>query len=143
MVLRREAIRERLLHLEEVLSQLAELGHPDGAELRQDFRTRWTVERGLQLAAEISFDIGNHILSAHFGASARDYEDILEQLAARGVIEGELRERLRGLGGFRNILVHGYLRIDSDRVSAGLSTSARDFSEFSLAIGRWLEALGS
>jgi len=35
-----------------------------------------------QLAAEILLDTGNHILSAHFGESARDYEDVITQLAA-------------------------------------------------------------
>ncbi len=141
MVLRREAIRERLLRLEEVLSQLGEFGAPDAAALRRDFQRRWAVERGLQLAAEIAFDIGNHILSAHFGASAQDYEDILEQLAARGVVGTELRTRLRGLGGFRNILVHGYLRIDQQQVADALARSARDFTEFSLAVRSWIESL--
>ncbi|MBI1818212.1 MAG: DUF86 domain-containing protein [Deltaproteobacteria bacterium] len=60
----------------------------------------------LQLGAEIIFDIGNHILSAYFGTSAQDYEDILPQLATRGVIPEALHQRLKGLGGFRNILVH-------------------------------------
>jgi uncharacterized protein YutE (UPF0331/DUF86 family) len=83
----------------------------------------------------------NHISSAHFGASAQDCEDILEQLAARGVIGTELRTRLRGLGGFRNILVHGYLRIDQEQVAGALAHSARDFTEFSLAVRSWIESL--
>ena len=48
--------------------------------------------RGLQLGAEILFDVGNHILSAHFGVSATDYEDIIVQLGSHGVIDASLRE---------------------------------------------------
>ncbi len=70
MVLRPEAVRERLLRLEEVISRLEELRRLDARALREGFREVWAVERGLQLGAEIVLDVGNHILSAHFGVSA-------------------------------------------------------------------------
>jgi hypothetical protein len=94
-----------------VLSRLQELQR-EGVDPRGDFRQAWLAERGLQLAAEIALDIGNHILSAHFGVSARDYEDVLTQLAACGVIDAELRTR--GLGA-SVLLVHGYLKLDGPR----------------------------
>jgi uncharacterized protein YutE (UPF0331/DUF86 family) len=139
VVLRPEAIRERLLHLEEVVSRLEELRRDDQAGHSPGFRDIWAVERGLQLAAETVFDIGNHILSAHFGVSAHDYEDILAKLGELGVVDSALRERLRGLGGFRNILVHGYLGIDPDRVRDALRRGPGDFNAFSVAIRLWLE----
>lgn len=103
------------------------------------FRDEWAVERGLHLGAEILFDIGNHILSAHFGVSAADYEDIVVQLGVAGVIDSTLRDRLTGLGGFRNILVHGYLRVNSERVLDALARAPEDFADFAAAIRRWLE----
>lgn len=141
MVLRPEAVRERLLRLEEVLSNLEELQR-EGVDPRGDFRQAWLAERGLQLAAEIAFDIGNHILSAHFGVSASDYEDVLTQLARCGVIDPELRERFRGLGGFRNLLVHGYLRLDANRVAEVLAAAPERFSALARAIRIWLDSLG-
>ena len=136
MVLRPEAIKERLLRLEEVISHLEQLGTPGEQDLRADFRTAWLAERGLQLAAEIAFDVGNHILSAHFGASARDYEDILEQLGERGVIDADLRDRFRGLGGFRNILVHGYLAVDPIRVHAAVTQRLGDLERFAACMAQ-------
>jgi uncharacterized protein YutE (UPF0331/DUF86 family) len=138
VVPRPEALRERLLKLEEVVSRLEEIGPVDSAVLRLSFRDAWAAERGLQIAAEAIFDIGNHVLSAHFGVSSKDYEDIVPQLAAHGVISDELRLRLKGLGGFRNILVHGYLRIDADRVSAHLSSAPEVFSEFAREVRQWM-----
>jgi len=136
MVLRADAVRERLLKLEEVISTLEAIGQPTSAG---DPRDAWARERGLQLGAEIVLDVGNHILSAHFGVSAQDYEDIIAQLGARGVLEPELRARLKGLGGFRNILVHGYLRLDPARVEAYLQRAPTDFADFTRAIRGWLE----
>jgi uncharacterized protein YutE (UPF0331/DUF86 family) len=138
LVLRPEAIRERLLRLEEVVSRLEELARLDRQTLRAGFRDAWAAERGLQLAAEIVFDIGNHILSARFGVSARDYDDIIAQLGSHAVIAPGLRDRLKGLGGFRNILVHGYLRIDPDRVAEHLASGPAQFSEFAQAVRAWL-----
>jgi uncharacterized protein YutE (UPF0331/DUF86 family) len=138
VVLRPEAVRERLLRLEEVISRLEELDRlaPPGAP--EDFRDTWAAERGLQVGCEIILDVGNHVLSAHFGASPDDYEDILRQLAARGVVDETLYERLKGLGGFRNILVHGYLAIDPARVAAARAKAPTDFSDFARALRTWL-----
>ena len=141
MVLRLEAVRERLLQLEEVVSNLESTGPLDADGLRRDFRNRWTVERGLQLGAEVILDTGNHILSAHFGVTAKDYEDIITQLAARQVIDESLRENLKGIGGFRNVLVHGYLRIDPDRVAEHLAKAPAHFSEFARQIRAWTEKI--
>ena len=137
MVLRPEAIRARLLKLEEVVSRLERLSPASAAVPADD----WAVERGLQLAAEVAFDIGNHILTGHFGVSAQDYEDILEQLAAQAVLSRGLRARLKGLGGFRNILVHDYLRLDPDLVAEKLAKAPADFSDFALAVRAWLDSV--
>lgn len=141
MVLRPEAVRERLLRLEEVLSNLEAL-RAEGLDPRGGFRQAWLAERGLQLAAEIVLDVGNHIPSTHFGVAAGDYEDVLTQLAERGVVDRELRERFRGLGGFRNLLVHGYLKLDADRVAEILAQAPQRFSSFARAIREWLARQG-
>jgi uncharacterized protein YutE (UPF0331/DUF86 family) len=107
-----------------------------------DLTRAWAIERGLHLGAEIVFDIGNHILSAHYGVSADDYEDILTKLATHGVIDPDLRERLRGLGGFRNVLVHDYLALDPERVGEAHRRAPERFSAFAAAVRAWLERLG-
>jgi len=139
MVMRADSLRARLLKLEEVIAHLQELGPLSAEELDRDFRTAWAAERGLQLGAEAIFDLGNHILSAHFGTSAEDYEDILVQLGRRGVLEPDLAARLQGLGGFRNLLVHGYLRLDSGKVAAHLSKAPQVFTELAQAVRLWVD----
>jgi uncharacterized protein YutE (UPF0331/DUF86 family) len=143
VVLKAESVRARLLKLEEVISRREELGQLTAAELRRSFRDAWTVERGLQLGGELVLDIGNHILSAHFGVSAEDHEAVIALLGRHGVIGESLGEGLRGLGGFRNVLVHDYLDLDLDLVAEHLARAPRDFSDFAAAIRRWLEAVGS
>lgn len=141
MVLRTDAVRARLLKLEEVISRLEDVARASGTSPTATFRDAWAAERGLQLGAEIVLDIGNHVLSAHFGVSAEDHEDVIAQLERSGVISRELRQRLKGLGGFRNILVHDYLRLDPDRVTEQLKRAPSDFSAFAAALRTWLDSL--
>lgn len=139
MVLRADSVQARLLKLEEVITHLRELGPLPAEEIDGDFRAAWMAERGLEVGAQVIFDIGNHILSSHFGTSAADYEDILVQLGRHGVLEPDLTARLQGLGGFRNLLVHGYLRLDSEKVAAHLHKAPDVFTELAQAVRRWLE----
>jgi uncharacterized protein YutE (UPF0331/DUF86 family) len=141
VVLRAEAVRERLLKLEEVISRLEELARERSANEARTFRDEWAAERGLQLGAEIILDVSNHVLSAHFGVSAEDYEDVLRQLVAQGVVDDAMGARLKGLGGFRNVLVHGYLRVDPARVADALERAPRDFTDFARALRAWLEGI--
>lgn len=138
MVLRAESIQARLLKLEEVVSELVELRRVGEESFRTNRAQMWSVERGLQLGAEILLDIGTHILGAQYGISPADYKDILEQLGQQGILNRPLRERLKGVAGFRNILVHDYIRLDPDKVLAVFAQAPADFSDFALAIRDWL-----
>ena len=68
-------------------------------------------------------------------------EIILECLHTRGVIPGALYQKLKGLGGFRNILVHDYLRIDLGEVQRNLIKAFEAFPAFSREILQWLKSV--
>lgn len=140
MVLRVETLQKRLSRLEEVISGLRELESRERATLRESYFEMLALERLLELGAIIIFDIGNHILSAEYGVSADDYEGILTQLVARRVLSESLRSRLKGLAGFRNLLAHDYMDIDSERVLDLLSRAPQDFTDFAREIQVWLDS---
>jgi uncharacterized protein YutE (UPF0331/DUF86 family) len=141
VVLRVESLQARLEKLDEIVLLLRELGAMDRSSLKGSLRDRMAVERTLQLGAEIIFDIGNHILSGRYGAHATDYKDIIRRLAERRVVSDSLRSRLEGLGGFRNLLVHGYMTLDPDQVFDKLLRAPEDFGDFMTEIRDWLGTL--
>lgn len=143
MVLRIEPLHDRLAKLEEVVTRLADLTPLSRQAFHADYRNSWLAERGLELGAQAILDIGNHILAGHFGESAREYEEILRRLGQRSVLSPDLASRLEGLGGFRNILVHGYLTVDSDKVYDGLQRAPRDYTDFQAEILQWLDTIVS
>src|SRR5512138_284851 len=122
MVVRREVLRERLAGLREALRRLDELR----SRPADDVASEWAIERGLQVAAQSVFDIGNHVLSGAFGERPADYAAVPVALGRHGVISSDLVARLRGLAGFRNLLVHDYARVDPARVREALDKRTSD-----------------
>lgn len=131
-------VRRKLLEIVEASTHLHSWLPITVAQLETDQRLQWAVERGLQVAAEAPFDAGTHILAAEFGETVDEYRQIPQRLLVRGVLSAEVAERLKGLAGFRNVLVHEYARIDLQRVHAGLDRLA-DLDAFVADVERWLE----
>jgi len=88
--------------------------------------------------ANLVFDAADHILSGYFGVYSETYEDTLQQLREKGVVSQNLYESIKGLGGFRNILVHDYLKVDVTELHRNLLKAFEVFPAFSSEIQQWL-----
>ena len=140
MTLRPEVVLERLRRLRQVIANLEAVRKLSREELGASFRHYWLAERGLQLAAEILFDIGNHVLAGRFDVSPSTYEEIVRMLTEKQVLSIELGDRLRGLGGFRNILVHDYLELSQDLLYGFLQDELECFGAFADQIESFLDS---
>ena len=103
----------------------------------------WAVERGLQLAAQAMLDVGAHILAADFAVHPQEYRDVFVELGRVGVLPQEFAESIADLAGFRNILVHEYLRIDPQRVYDALQNNLSDLKIFGQCIVEYLRRSGA
>ncbi len=124
-----EAIRQLRPHAGRPLSAL--VGEPD---------ERWAVERGLQLCAQNALDVATH-LAASAGRDAPDYATAVVVLGEIGALPAEFVARFRGIAGFRNVLVHGYLVVDVARVHHLLNAGLDDFSTFARLVDDYLRSL--
>lgn len=138
MTLRPRAIEARLRRLQQVVRRLRRYRDRGADQLRTDEDLQWLVERGLHLGCEIVLDVGNHVLAGAFSRTPETYEQILDALATEGVLGAGARAELKGLGGFRNVLVHDYLDIDPERVIAALARAPERFEAFAVEVHRWL-----
>ena len=85
------------------------------------------------------FQVADHILAEHFGRKPETYEALLRELCAAGIISQSLYVSLRGAGGFRNVLVHEYVRIDLRHVLEALQQAPERYSLFAREVAVWLE----
>jgi len=131
-------VRRHLLALDAALQRLRRHAGRPLAALSADADAQWAVERGLQLCAQNVLDVATH-LAAGAGRDAPDYASAVDALADLGILPVDFARRFRGIAGFRNVLVHGYLGVDPRRVHELLNAGLDDFVEFARLIESFLE----
>ncbi|MCC7203367.1 MAG: DUF86 domain-containing protein [Nitrospirae bacterium] len=138
MVYRKESIEDRLLKMDETLKVLEEYKGISWNKYKADIKTQWIVERGFIITAEMVFDIGAHILSSMYSEYCDEYEDITRGLANKKVISRKLSKGLEGFGGFRNVLIHEYVNLDSKKVYEALTGKLDILKKFNKEIAAWV-----
>jgi uncharacterized protein YutE (UPF0331/DUF86 family) len=94
----------------------------------------------LQVAIQCALDIGNHVIAEENLTAPEDQADIFQILGASGILPPPFAERIVPMAGFRNILVHDYLRIDHARVYSILTQALTDLEEFARHVQAWLDS---
>ena len=119
MVVSPEVTAARLRRLERCVKRLRRFAAMPLEAYLGDEDAQALAERHFQVAVQCVLDMGNHIVAEHGLGSPEDTEQLVACLAAAGAIPVALHGRIRGLAGFRNILVYDYLDVDH-RIVHGL-----------------------
>jgi uncharacterized protein YutE (UPF0331/DUF86 family) len=133
----REVIDRHLSALDAAVTRLRRHAGRAVDDLRSDPDEVWAIERGLQLCAQNVLDIATHLV-ASAGRESAEYAAAIDMLADLGVLPPDFAARLRGIAGFRNVLVHGYLEVDLARVHQVLNERLDDFTEFARLVQEYL-----
>lgn len=132
-------VNKKLQELDKYLNNLRRHEGVTRVDLENDIDRMWAIERGLQLSIQIILDLGNHIVSDE-GVPVDNYGDIFDELAKLNIIPGDYATRIKGMAGFRNILVHEYADVDLDIIVDVLNNSLDDFREFANYIKNYINA---
>jgi uncharacterized protein YutE (UPF0331/DUF86 family) len=127
-----------VMNLNRVADELEQYQNLRADDLATNLSLRWTVEHGLQSGLTLILQAANHILTKRFGILPETYEASLAELRAQKVISASLYRRLRGAGGFRNVLVHEYLEIDLSRVARFAKRAPAVFRTFAEELAEWI-----
>ncbi len=100
------------------------------------------VERNLEIAAQCCIDICHRIILLEGARKPVDYYDAILISGELGVLPLEFARHLAPLAGFRNILVHEYLRLDWDEVYRALH-NLEDLQRFAMLVTDWLQHRGT
>jgi len=139
MVYNKKVVTERLTKLDETLNILRKHQNVKWEQYEKDIELQWIVERGFILSAEMVFDIGAHILASEFSIYPDEYEDIVKKLGEKNVISRGLADGLKGFAGFRNILVHEYIKIDQKIIYSALKEELTLLTDFLKALTSWIK----
>ena len=111
-------------------------------EALRDRDEAWAIERGLQVCVQNCLDVATH-LAAAAGRDVPDYATAVDRLAELGVVPGDFARRFRGVAGFRNVLVHGYLDVDLGLVHRILNERLADFEILARHVEAYLATAAS
>ncbi len=137
--LRERIIRIKLREIHEGVSLVKEHLPRTAQEFRNLGLIKDGIYKRIEFAIEDVFDICailNTDLS--LGVPGED-EDILAHLARHGILTNEILEKIRGMRGFRNIVVHRYGTIDDALAFRLLVDHIDDFFLFIAEIERLFE----
>jgi len=134
------ALSSRLNALAGYLAELRPFAQVSREDFLADPRLHHLAERLLHLACECVLDTAHHVISDLGYRQPTDYKDTMEVLREEGVLEDDLAARLQDWMGFRNVLVHFYIKIDHGESYEAIRNDLGDLEAFAARLGRFLAA---
>ena len=125
-----QLIKELLLELERALSVLKKYQARSQKEIETDIGVLYAVEHAFQLAIQNMIDISMHILFELGETKVADYTTALIKLGQYEIVPQEYATKISKMAGFRNVIVHGYIQIDLNRIYDNLQNNLEDFEYF-------------
>lgn len=140
MILYKISLSAKIAKLQELIKKIRILqGRVDLKQFLTDDVVRSAVERYLQLALEAVLDIADQVIGEQDFRKPEDYKDNILILAENKVIPQAFAKRFALAAGFRNILVHDYLKLDYEKVYQHFKEDTRDLEQFLKYIARYLK----
>lgn len=93
-------------------------------------QNHYAVERLIQLIVECMYDIVSHWLADHGHVHPDTYAEVFQEAAKQRLLSPALAESLAHAARMRNLLVHGYERIDLGKLAAAVPTALTDTDRF-------------
>ncbi len=98
-------------------------------ELKENLENLWAVSFGLVAGIEAMLDISQYIL-AEKKVKIESYGKIPEKLYEKKIIDGQFRDKMIRMIGFRNRAIHNYPSLDEEQIYHILKIDINDFKEF-------------
>jgi len=133
-----EYVRARLRRLREYVTLLQDLRPIEHQKFRSDPKLYGLAQWYLQQAVELLFGTGAYLVMALALPKPEAYHDILDAIAAHGIIDKGLAYRLEHLASLRNLLAYDREQTDIDEVYGHLQTRTADLAAFAEHVERFL-----
>jgi uncharacterized protein YutE (UPF0331/DUF86 family) len=116
-VVDRDIVTAKIAAIERCLSRITEVrGERRSALLPVDVDDITALN--LQRAVQAAIDLASHVVAAEGYGLPATAADAFGLLAERGILGGDLAERLRRMVGFRNVAIHEYQELDPEIVES-------------------------
>ncbi|WXG45086.1 MAG: DUF86 domain-containing protein [Promethearchaeati archaeon SRVP18_Atabeyarchaeia-1] len=135
------SVEERTKLVADYLRKLELIANKSQTEFLGDPFISDAAERNLQLTIEAVADLGNFIIRRKGFETPQSYQDIFRILCENGVVPISMKENLVQMARFRNLLVHGYARIDKRRIYTITKTNLNQLKDVASRLSQTAMAL--
>lgn len=142
-MINKNLIHDRIALINKAVTRLSEFTKYTQNEFSGDPDNFAIAEHNLRIALEGIFDIGRHILVKTGLGKPEDYRQILILLQQNKIIPCDFFERIKGMAGYRNRLVHLYNEIDNQELYEIIINKLDDFTEYASYILKYITQIPS
>jgi len=123
-------IQERLSHIRASANRLYRLTTLCKDEFLLSPDNIAIAEHHLRRSLEAVLDVGRHLIAKKGWGTPQDYRSIITTLGQRGILPLEFAQKIQGMAGYRNRLVHGYADVTPEEIYDLLVYHLMDFEEY-------------
>ncbi|MBU0763250.1 MAG: DUF86 domain-containing protein [Bacteroidetes bacterium] len=135
----REKILDRLSDIEIAINELNRFTAISCVEFQKSKDNYAIAAYWLRLAIEAILTVGTHILSRlPSNGKKKDYTKIIFSLGDYNVIPKEFAQKIKGMAGYRNRLVHLYWQVIPEELLGIIKENLGDFMDFNDHIKNYL-----
>jgi len=99
------------------------------------------IERLFLLVVDAAIDINTHIITRNKFESPDDYQGTFGILAKHKVIPSELADKIQDSVGLRNMMTHGYEKVQKQKMFDDIVGGIDQYSEYMKAIANYIEKI--
>ena len=123
-------IMAKMANIKKNLDRLKEKQGLSNEEFRANQDVQDIVLLNLQTAIQGCIDIASHIISDNDWGVPGSLAGLFDILAEKKVISQDIKKIMRQMSGFRNLIVHEYAELDTDKVYSMFTNRLSDFNNF-------------
>ncbi|TDO83351.1 uncharacterized protein YutE (UPF0331/DUF86 family) [Halanaerobium saccharolyticum] len=125
-----EIIVNKLIKMEEYISELEEFKPETYKEYKNDQLKRYAIERLIQLIIDLALDINNVLIKKSDHYPAQDYYSSFLELVELEILPEEFARDIAPSTGIRNRLVHEYEKVNDKVVYQNLDKLVKYYLDY-------------
>ena len=137
-----DLVAAKLTELAERVARVRQHTRPTPEALAADRDALDLVSFNLMLAVQVCADVASHVIADEGWPPSGEVRGLFERLEEHAVITRETRLALSRAVGLRNIVAHGYGRIEPKMVHGAATTGLADLEAFAREVAAWMASSG-
>lgn len=139
-MLNKDLVKNKLNNMQQYLREILSVLDLDITEILTNLEKVRFLERNFQLIVENMLDINLHFIRELELETDGDLKNTFITLGENKILPYEMAQKLAKIINLRNMLVHGYEKIDRERFVKDFQKNKGDFDTYILLINNILES---